>query len=232
MQMNDLAPRIEAVYRRIAEAAHRAGRNPAHVRLVAVTKEHPLSTVQAAVAAGLFDLGENRIGALEGRIRDVPDPRVRWHMMGRLQRRSAPALHGLAHWVHSVDSERLALRLDQSCPEGVAPLSILVQVNTSGEAQKGGVEPDMAVDTVGRILEAPNLRVEGLMTMAPFVEEEAVLRATFACLRSVQEQLRSELPAYAGTELSMGMSNDFELAVEEGSTLVRIGTTLFGARAP
>jgi PLP dependent protein len=232
MQTDLLRDRIEAVQTRIAEAAHRVGRDPSGVRLIAVTKEHPIETVQAALACGLREFGENRVEALIERTRAVPDAGVHWHMIGRLQRRAAPGLHGHAHWVHSVDSIRLGERLASTAPPGYLPLRILLQVNTSGELQKGGVEPDEAVEVMGRLLELPALDVRGLMTMAPFVGEPHVLRSTFSGLREVQRRLEGELPGYRGRELSMGMSNDFELAVEEGSTMVRIGTTLFGERDP
>jgi pyridoxal phosphate enzyme (YggS family) len=232
MQINELSDRIAQVQERIAAAALRVGRDPSSVRWVAVTKEQPLAAAEAAVKLGLLELGENRIEALAARRVALPEPKVRWHMIGRLQRRTAPGVHGLAHLVHSVDSERLAERLHSTLPEGAEPLAVLLQVNTSGEPQKGGVEPDEAVDVVGRIASLGGLRVEGLMTMAPFVDDEGVLRRAFSSLRAVQARLGAELPDTVGGILSMGMSNDFELAVEEGSTMVRLGTILFGERGP
>jgi PLP dependent protein len=230
MRSNELEQRLGRVREAIEAACGRSGRRPEAVRLVAVTKGHPFTVVEAALNAGLEDLGENRVEHLVERAARVDAARCRWHMIGRLQRRQAPELHGVAHLVHSVDSERLAERLDRTAPEGGDPLPILVQVNTSGEAAKGGFEPAQVVEGVGRILELGALEVRGLMTMAPHVSDEATLRATFRGLRGVAERLAAELPQYRGTELSMGMSNDYALAVEEGSTMVRLGTALFGER--
>ncbi len=225
-----LEERLERVRAELAGAAERSGRPGTGVTLVAVTKGHPFSMVDAALAAGLADLGENRVEALVERAARVPAGRCRWHMIGRLQRRQAPELHGTASLVHSVDSLRLAERLDRTAPEGAAPLPVLVQVNTSGEDAKTGITPESAEEVVGRVLEFSGLRVEGLMTMAPFTDDERVLRATFRALRETGERLSRALPAYEGTVLSMGMSNDYQVAVEEGSTMVRLGTVLFGER--
>jgi PLP dependent protein len=230
MKASRLAGNLERVRGGIAEAARRAGRDPAGVRIVAVTKGQPFSAVEAALEVGLRDLAENRMGALEERMRRVPAGRCRWHMVGHLQTRKAPRVHEGVDLLHSLDSGKLARRLDRTAPEGGEPLRVLVQVNTSGEAAKGGFAPDGLEDEVGRVLELSSLRVEGLMTMAPFTDDERVLRSTFAGLRELRDRLEGALAGFRGRELSMGMSNDFELAVEEGSTMVRLGTVLFGER--
>jgi PLP dependent protein len=230
MQRNSLGGRLTRVRNRIAEAAERAGRDPSAVRLVGVTKGHPFGVVETALAAGLSDLGENRVEALVERAGRIPAGSCRWHMIGRLQRRQAPELHGVADLVHSVDSVRLAERLDRTRPAGSEPLRVLVQVNTSGEDAKTGFTADAAVEGVGAMLELHRIRVEGLMTMAPLTDDPGVLRTTFAALAGVGARLARELPGYEGRELSMGMSNDYEVAVEEGSTIVRLGTALFGER--
>ncbi len=230
MQSDRLEERLAEVRGRIADAAHRAGRDPSELRVVAVTKGHPFSVVESALAAGLRDLGENRVEALVERAGRVPAGRCAWHMVGRLQRRQAPELHGVASLVHSVDSVRLAERLDRTLPAGAGALPILVQVNVSGEDAKTGFTVDDVVDGAGAILELEGVRMEGLMTMAPFTDDVRVQRATFAGLRRVRERLAAELPGFTGAELSMGMSNDYEVAVEEGSTIVRLGTVLFGER--
>lgn len=168
-------------------------------------------------------------------------------MIGHLQRRKAPRVRGVAHLVHSVDSLRLAERLDDAERLGLAermdvgsgqagqggqnaalPLPILLQVNTAGEESKSGFAPGELAEALGAVLRLTTLRVEGLMTMAPLTNDEAVLRATFRGLRELRDEARGRLPTFAGTELSMGMSNDFEIAVEEGSTIVRLGTVLLG----
>jgi PLP dependent protein len=230
MQRDLLQANVDRVREEVRAAAGRSGRSPDDVTLVAVTKGHPFEVVEAALAAGLRDLGENRVESLVDRAVRVTEPDCRWHMVGRLQRRQASDLHGVAHLVHSVDSVRLAERLSRTAPEGRPPLRILVQVNTSGEEAKTGFAPEEAVEGVARILELPGLDVQGLMTMAPFTDRETVIRRTFAGLRDLAEDLRRGLPAYQGRELSMGMSNDYQVAVEEGSTMIRLGTALFGER--
>lgn len=230
MQPDPLQANVDRVREEVRAAAERSGRSPHDVTLVAVTKGHPFDVVEAALAVGLRHLGENRVESLVERAARVVEPDCRWHMVGRLQRRQASDLHGVAHLVHSVDSVRLAERLSRTALEGRPPLRILVQVNTSGEEAKTGFPREEAVDGMAQILELPGLQVDGLMTMAPFTDREPVLRRTFAGLRELAEELRKELPGYRGRELSMGMSNDYQVAVEEGSTMIRLGTALFGER--
>ena len=218
---------------RIAAAAHGAGREAADVRVVAVTKGHPLEALRAALAAGLSDLGENRVEEMETKVRALGREAATWHMVGHVQSRKAARVLAVADLVHSVDSLRLAEKLSRAAKgegEG-ATAHVLVQVNTSGEASKSGIGREAAVEEVHRISELPALRVRGLMTMAPFVDDERVLTDAFSGLRLVLERLREVAPQ-VGPELSMGMSNDLEVAVREGSTMVRIGTALFGEREP
>lgn len=231
--MSEYAARLEEtlprVRRSVDEAAARSGRSAEAVRIVAVTKGHPLDAVEAAAAAGLRDVGENRVGELErkaGRYEGAP---VRWHMVGHVQRRKAPRVLSTAELVHSLDSLRLARRFQRVADEADAPVRVLLQVNTSGEASKYGFSVEDFRESLGEILELSRLRVEGLMTMAPLTDDEDVLRATFRRLRELHEEA-SERPGYRGAELSMGMSNDYAVAVEEGSTMIRIGTALFGER--
>jgi PLP dependent protein len=225
-----LSRNLAAVRDEIAAAADRAGREPAAVRLIAVTKGHPIQVVEAALEAGLTELAENRVESLEERLRQVPSGCCRWHMVGRLQRRKAPWVRGKVELLHSLDSVRLAERLERTAEEGDPVLPVLVQVNASGEETKGGFTPENVVDGVGTILEMGTLRLLGLMTMAPFTDDEGEIRQCFRTLRAVRDRLETQFPGWKGTELSMGMSNDFTLAVEEGSTMVRLGTALFGER--
>jgi hypothetical protein len=213
---------------RIAEAARRAGRDPSEVRIVAVTKEHPGEAIEALLAAGIRDVAENRIEQIEEWVVRFGRKAARWHMIGHLQRRKAPQARAVVDLLHSVDSVRLAERLEEVAPRDGGPLSVLVQVNTSGEETKGGFGPADTLDGLERILALGTLRIEGLMTMAPYYADEALLRKTFGTLRDLHGQARARFPAYEGKELSMGMSNDFEMAVEEGSTMVRLGTVLLG----
>jgi pyridoxal phosphate enzyme (YggS family) len=221
---------LPRVRERIERAASRAGRSGGDVRIVAVTKGHPLDAVHAALDAGLRDLGENRVEELERKVAELgPDARVTWHMIGHLQSRKAGRAIGTADLIHSVDSVKLARRLSTAAVEAGQEQPVLVQVNVSGEDTKSGFTTESAMDGLAEIAEFPGLRVDGMMTMAPFVAEDAELRATFDGLRALLEKAR-QLDGRVGRELSMGMSNDFEIAIEEGSTMVRLGTVLFGRR--
>ncbi len=225
-----LADTLPELRGRIEEAAGRAGRDAGEVRIVAVTKGHPFPAVEAAIEAGLDTLGENRVPELEEKAGLVERGTVEWHMIGRLQRRMAPRVRGLASLVHSLDSLRLADRLERTSLPGAPVLPVLVQVNVSGEETKSGFAPAEVPGALERLLGLPSLAVRGLMTMAPLTTDEAILRATFRGLRRVQEEAAARIPAYPGRELSMGMSNDYEWAVEEGSTMVRVGSAIFGRR--
>lgn len=230
-----LAERLPRVRERIETAARRGGRELDAVRIVAVTKGHPAGAVQAVLNAGIADVGENRVEELEAKEGAFRDSGVRWHMIGHVQSRKAARVAGLADIVHSVDSLRLAERLSRTAAAQGRRLAALVQVNASGEAAKGGFAAadgtEAVLEAVAQVAALPGLRVQGLMTMAPFTRDEAVLRATF-------QRVRRLLAAAAGVsgfearELSMGMSNDYELAVAEGSTMVRLGTALLGERPP
>ena len=220
---------LEEIRGRIIRAAERSGRDPDGVTLVAVTKAHPLEAVHAALAHDLFDLGENRVEQLAEKAAAVGDERVRWHMIGHVQRRKVPRVAGVAELVHSIDSLRLAQRLSDAAEESGERQPVLIQVNTSGEETKGGLPGQGIGDDLRSILALSGLEVRGLMTMAPFTDDETVLRSTFRGLRELDEEFR-QLDGYAGEELSMGMTNDFEIAIEEGSTMIRLGTALFGRR--
>ena len=224
--LHERLPRVREV---ISAAAERSGRDPSSVRMVAVTKAHPVGAVSAVLAAGLRDIGENRVEELGEKVPVVRDAGVRWHMIGHVQRRKASRAARLATLIHSVDSIRLAEKLSRFGEAEGRRVPVLVQINASGEAAKGGFAAAGAVDAVGGIAQLAGLRVRGLMTMAPFTGDEAVLRSTFRRVREVMEAA-AVLPGVEGCELSMGMSNDYGLAVEEGSTMVRLGTTLLGPR--
>jgi len=225
-----LARTLPVIRRQIQEAASRSGRSPEAIALVAITKGHPLEVVDACLHAGLLDLGENRVEALEERGVAYAGRGIRWHMVGHLQSRKASRAAGLAHLIHSVDTVKLAERLDRAGAEAGKVVRVLVQVNTAAEPAKSGLPRDTALDELHRILALDGLDVAGLMTMAPFTDDEGVVRDTFRRLRELHEEAARTLPWYRGTELSMGMSNDFAIAVEEGSTMVRLGTALFGER--
>ncbi|HEX2207693.1 MAG TPA: YggS family pyridoxal phosphate-dependent enzyme [Longimicrobium sp.] len=229
MNVDDLRARVAMVRERMEAARARAGRSD-EVTLVAVTKTHPVEVVRAAIEAGVADVGENRVQEMDEKVAAVGRDAVRWHLIGHLQRNKAARAVAIADLVHSLDSVRLAQALSAEAVKAGVTVRALVQVNTSGEESKFGLPPEEAIDAVGRMAELPGLRLEGMMTMAPFTGDQAVIRRTFAGARELRDQAARQVPAFAGWHLSMGMSNDFEAAVEEGSTLVRVGSTLFGER--
>lgn len=214
---------------RIGRALARSGRT-ADVGIVAVTKAHPAAASIAAVEVGLRRCGENRVQELEVKVEEVGRDRAEWHLIGHLQRNKVRRALGLFDWIHSIDSVRLARELSREAERAAIEVRGLVQVNTSGEATKGGIDAVEAVDRIAELVELPALRIQGLMTMAPLTDDERVLRRTFAATRELLERCLQSVPGLDGRHLSMGMSNDFEVAVEEGSTLVRLGTVLLGTR--
>ena len=227
-----IAERAERVHERIARAAVRAGRQPSEVTLVAVTKTRPLATVRAAVAAGLRDLGENRVGELVDKSDALPGVSaggaVRWHLIGSLQRNKARDAAARADLFHALDSPRLADALSQKAVEAGRVLDVLIQANISGEDAKHGVAPEAVPDLLAYAAGCDGLRPVGLMGMAAFVDDadglERVVRPAFRRLRALYDA------ADGLSVLSMGMSGDLEVAVEEGATHVRVGTALFGPR--
>jgi pyridoxal phosphate enzyme (YggS family) len=231
MQPSSLSARVEEVRERIERARERGGRRDP-VTLVAVTKTHPAEAVRAVREAGVEDVGENRVPELEDKVAEIGRGAARWHLIGHLQRNKVRRALPLFDLLHSLDSLRLAETVAEEAVRAGATARVLVQVNTAGEETKGGFAPEEALDAVGRICALPGLAVEGLMTMAPFTGDEAVLRAAFGRTRRLWEEAARQVAGFRALHLSMGMSNDFEIAVEEGSTLVRVGTVLFGERDP
>jgi PLP dependent protein len=226
MPFPDLAVRLSEVRKRIDAAAARGGHGQA-VRVVAVTKGHGPEAVAAAWHAGLEDIGENRVQEALQKMANVT-AQVRWHLIGHLQRNKVKWLQHF-QLVHSLDSSRLADAVDAYGTSRGHPVDVLVQVNVVGEETKGGYAPSEMGREADRLAGLQGIRVRGVMTMAPLDADERTLRTVFASARSVRELLAAA--GHEATELSMGMSNDFEIAVEEGATLVRLGTVLFGARA-
>lgn len=217
--MTEVRQRIEAARANSADAQD--------VTLVAVTKTHGPEAVVAAYNAGVRDVGENKVQEAEAKMDLVSVP-VRWHLIGHLQRNKAKAAVRF-DLVHSVDSERLAQAVNDAAQLANRVQDVLVQVNVSGEGSKSGIGVGDVASFAGALHQCSHLRVAGVMTMAPFDAPESVLRAVFSGARAVREQLRAE--GHPAAALSMGMSDDFEVAVQEGATLVRLGTVLFGHRA-
>ena len=226
MPFDDLPARVGEIRERIAAAVARGGHGQS-VTLVAVTKTHGPEAVHAARAAGVHDVGENKVQEALGKLAAVEVP-VRWHLIGHLQRNKAKALEHFA-LLHSLDSARLADAVHQVGVARERAVEALVQVNVAGETTKGGFSPDALRAEAERLTSLVGVRVRGVMTMAPLTTDERVLRAAFAGAREARQVLLDA--GHPAAELSMGMSNDYEIAVEEGATLVRLGTVLFGARA-
>jgi pyridoxal phosphate enzyme (YggS family) len=231
MYLERLERALPEVRERIERAAGRAGRSDGgSVTVVAVTKGQPLEALHAARDAGLTVIGENRVKEASEKWEAVGSLGLDWHLVGHLQRnkvRTALKMFGL---VHSVDSLRLAQTVDAEAAVLARPVSILVQVNASGEEAKHGFSVEEGYDVIRSICELQHVRVAGLMTMAPFTDDEGVLRRTFRRTRELFIECGESLERFEATHLSMGMTNDFEIAVEEGSTMVRLGTVLFGER--
>jgi len=242
--MTDVAGNLAQVQERMAEAALRVGRDPAEIMLVAVTKTHPPEVVVAAYQAGARHFGENRVEEGMAKIPDIndiiPDPRPIWHMVGHVQSRKAMAVVEHFDCVHSVDRLKIAGRLSSFAQEAGKSLPMLLECNVSGEETKSGFdlqgwERDAAkretfFAAVGEILPLPALSVDGLMTMAPFVADPETVRPVFGSLRALRDALRERFPAQNWRHLSMGMTDDFEVAIEEGATMVRVGRAIFGQR--
>lgn len=229
-----LRARAGDVLGRIEEAARRAGRDPGEVKLVAVSKTHPAALVREAAAAGLVDFGENRVQEAEAKIEELkPEaPGLRWHLIGHLQPNKARRAARLFDLIHTVDSAALVGRLERICAEeGRASLDVLVQVDLAGEGTKSGAAEDELPAVFETLKSCERVRCRGLMTLPPFFEDAARVRPYFRRLRELRDELggRGEFGGGAGV-LSMGMSHDCEVAVEEGATLVRVGTAIFGER--
>jgi PLP dependent protein len=230
LSAEQLAENIARVRTRIAEAAQRAGRDPAEVTLVAVSKTKPLELVEMAYNLGVTDFGENRVQEALSKIESFHPQGLRWHLIGHLQSNKAGKVVGPFSCIHSVDSLHLAQALSRHAQEQGITLSILLQVNVAGEISKEGVSPTEARAVAQQIAALPALQIEGLMTVAPLVSNPEEVRPVFRELRLLRDRLRAEIPAGTWTQISMGMTDDYTIAIEEGATLVRVGRAIFGQR--
>jgi PLP dependent protein len=225
-----IAANLHAVRARIAAAAELAGRRAADVQLIGVTKTHPPEVCLAAIAAGLQDLGENRVQELVAKHPHVPG--ARWHLIGQLQRNKVKDVVGRQVLVHSLDRRRLADALSRRAVERRVVQRVLVQVNVGDDPAKGGCQVDETLELVAYARDLPNLAVEGLMTVPPMppegVDHTEAARPHFATLRRLRDAARERYPEVV--HLSMGMSADLEAAIAEGASMIRIGTALFGPR--
>ncbi len=238
MENPTIAQRLDSIRVRMSNACALAGRPDDGVRLVAVSKRIDSLLVLEACRCGQWDLGENRIPDALDRQVDVaalldshglPSGRLRWHFIGHLQSRKVPAVGGRFCLLHGVDSLKLARKLDALARSQDRTESILLEVNAGLEPQKNGLIPDQAVDAAAELASLRGLELQGMMTMAPYGASERILRETFARLRNLNEEARRQT-GLALPQLSMGMSGDFEAAILEGSTLIRVGGAIFGPR--
>jgi PLP dependent protein len=226
--------RFKEVRSRVEEAARRSQREIESIKIVAVSKTHPAATVREAIAAGATDLGENRVQEAESKITEVGRDAARWHLIGHLQSNKARRAVQLFDVIHSLDSVSLARKLDRACDdEQRKELSVMIQVDLGHEATKTGVTQDEVVELVEVVHLCENLRLIGLMTLPPFFEDAELARPYFVQLREMRDRFR-EQGAFGNSEgeLSMGMTNDYPIAIEEGATILRIGTAIFGERNP
>jgi pyridoxal phosphate enzyme (YggS family) len=218
---------LESVRRRIAAAAERSGRAPERVRLVAVTKTVGLDEIRALHDLGVRDFGENRVLEALRRIEALKGLGARWHMIGHIQTKKANKAIGAFDLIHSLDSVRLAQALDAHAARSDTVVSALVEVNVSGEATKGGFAPGDLGPALEKMSQMNSLRVDGLMAMAPIAADPEQTRPVFAQLRALRDRFAHAAPGTELRWLSMGMSQDFEVAVEEGADLIRVGSALF-----
>lgn len=223
--MSTLADNLSAISARIASAAQAAGRDPASVQLLAVSKTKPASAIREIHTAGVRDFGENYLQEALTKQQELSDLPLIWHFIGPIQSNKTKAIAEHFDWVHSVDRLKIAQRLSEQRPAGLAPLNLCLQVNVSGEDSKSGCAPADLPALAKAVAGLPNLRLRGLMAIPEPTDDRAAQEAAFAHLRQLQENLGLDLDT-----LSMGMSHDLEAAIGEGATWVRIGTALFGAR--
>jgi PLP dependent protein len=232
MSGNTLSQRLDAVHKNIDGRARRVGRSPSEITLVAVSKTHPAETIRAAIAAGVTDLGENRVQEADGKVGEVGRNAARWHLIGHLQSNKARRAVELFDVIHSLDSAALARRLDRMCVElNRDELPLMIQVDLGHEPTKSGaVEHDVS-EIVEAVRESGRLRLVGLMTVPPFFDDLEKVRPYFRRLREIRDELNAgkAFGDHPG-ELSMGMTHDYEVAIEEGATMLRVGTAIFGER--
>jgi hypothetical protein len=227
---DEIKTNILNIRKRIATAATRAGRDSGTIQLMAVSKTVEPDRIRQALDAGITLLGENYVQEAREKIPAVGRPAV-WHMIGHLQTNKVKYVVNLFDWIHSVDRLELARELDKRAGQNNRKLNALIEVNVSGEASKNGAVPQQVLELVRQISILPNLSVRGLMTMPPYSDDPENSRPYFIALRRLRDEIVSAaVPGISMTELSMGMTDDFEVAIEEGATIIRVGRAIFGDR--
>jgi len=228
MEKEELKRNLEQVWSRIEKAKERCGRKD-NILLVAVSKTKPVELIQMALELGQFDFGENYAQELRDKSRQIPDPRIRWHFIGTLQRNKVKYLIGKVVLIHSVDSLALLEEIEKRAGKAEVKMPILLEVKLSPEESKAGVGVERLRSLVESALQKPHIELQGLMTMPPYFPDPQQARPYYVHLRELRDKLEGELGIKL-PQLSMGMSNDFEVAIEEGATIVRVGTAIFGER--
>jgi pyridoxal phosphate enzyme (YggS family) len=227
----DISSRLENIHRRVETAAARAGRSPKSVRLVAVTKYRTVAQIEEAIRAGATDIGENRVQEAEQKLGSLGGRDIVWHLIGHLQSNKTKRAVPMFDWIHSLDSIGMARRLNRLAEEQDKMQRVLVQVDLSGEETKSGLPAAEFFEALDEMNRLENLSVEGLMVLPPYLPDPEETRPYFARLRELGDAARARGCAKGPLEeLSMGMSHDFDVAIEEGATMIRVGTALFGER--
>jgi pyridoxal phosphate enzyme (YggS family) len=229
--MTSIAENLALVREQMAAAAKRSGRSPEDVVLVAVSKTRTLEVIKQAAAAGQMDFGENYAQELRDKMRDLADPAVRWHFIGHLQKNKVKYVAGKVAEFHSLDGLELAKEINKRAGKQGAAVKAMLEVNLGGEATKSGVEPEQAALEAAAINRLMHVELIGLMTMPPYDPDPEKARPYYTRLREMRDEIRKQLgEPGALPELSMGLSHDFEVAIEEGATRIRVGTAIFGER--
>jgi hypothetical protein len=226
-----IAENVRQVRERIQKACERSKRDPQRVRLIAVTKTFDAAKVREAGESGISDFGENFVQELQEKRAELGNPEIRWHFVGHLQSNKVKYIADFIHLIHSVDHWSVAEEIDKRGARIGRVIDALVEVNTSREQTKFGVKPESALEFVKSVAQLKNLKLKGLMTIGPFLPDPEESRPAFQGLRALRDEIRNAgIEDVEMTELSMGMTHDFEVAIEEGATMVRIGTAIFGPR--
>ncbi|MCB1947521.1 MAG: YggS family pyridoxal phosphate-dependent enzyme [Burkholderiales bacterium] len=230
-QLIDIKNNLAVIRQKIADACSKAGRDPSSVRLLPVTKTVPAERLRIAYAAGCHEMGENKVQEAREKSEALNDLDIKWSVIGHLQTNKVKYITRFAHEFQALDSLKVAAELDKRLQFAGRSMDVYVQVNSSGEASKFGLPPEDVEDFIKKLPDYPSLQIKGLMTLAIFSTDLDRVRACFVRMRKLQERLRQNAPAgLSFEELSMGMSGDFELAIEEGATVVRVGQAIFGKR--
>jgi pyridoxal phosphate enzyme (YggS family) len=226
-----IAENVRYVRERIARACERSSKDPENVRLIAVTKTFDAARVGEAVESGISDIGENFVQELLEKREEINNPVIQWHFVGHLQSNKVRFIADFVHLIHSVDRRSVAEEIDKRGAKIGRVIEALVEVNTTGEQTKFGVKPEETVGFIKSIAHLRNLRIKGLMTIGPFLPSPEDSRPAFRTLRALSDEVRTEeIENVEMTDLSMGMTHDFEVAIEEGATMIRLGTAIFGPR--